>query len=207
MSIYYLYVKQHNITKLKYFGFTTKKNPFKYKGSGLYWLRHLKKHGSNFSTIEIFGFDNHEHCRDFAIKFSIQNNITESDEWANLKSEDATNGGILGIVSRAKIGSANKGRHKGMSYEQIYGAEKAAELRQLRSEKTKGKNNKGPNNPMFGRQHSAELKDRYSRERSGANHFTYGWKWITNGIESLKVPPTHPLDQGWRYGRVIKRHI
>jgi len=37
----YLYVKIHNVTKLKYFGKTTK-NPYNYKGSGLYWKRHLK---------------------------------------------------------------------------------------------------------------------------------------------------------------------
>ena len=35
----YLYVKQHNKTGLKYFGKTTKKDPLKYKGSGLYWKR------------------------------------------------------------------------------------------------------------------------------------------------------------------------
>jgi hypothetical protein len=36
-----LYVKTHNITGLKYFGKTTN-DPFKYKGSGKYWLDHLK---------------------------------------------------------------------------------------------------------------------------------------------------------------------
>jgi hypothetical protein len=207
MTIYYLYVKEHKITKLKYFGFTTKRNPFKYKGSGLYWTRHLKKHGSHFNTIEIWGFDNHDLCRDFAIKFSNENNISESTEWANLKTEDATNGGILGSISRAKIGSANKGRHKGKTYEEIHGAEKARELRKIRSEKTKGKNNKGVNNPMFGRKHSDELKRKLSEERTGLKHPTYGWKWITDGSESLKVPPTHTLESGWWYGRIMKNHI
>ena len=45
--IIYLYLKQHNITGLKYFG-KTEQNPYKYKGSGIYWLRHLK------NTEEIF---------------------------------------------------------------------------------------------------------------------------------------------------------
>ena len=30
----YLYVKQHSITGLKYFGRTTQANPYKYKGYG-----------------------------------------------------------------------------------------------------------------------------------------------------------------------------
>ena len=32
----YLYIKQHSVTKLKYFGKTTKKDPVKYLGSGIY---------------------------------------------------------------------------------------------------------------------------------------------------------------------------
>ena len=37
----YLYVKTHNKSGLKYLGKTIQ-NPFKYKGSGTYWLRHIK---------------------------------------------------------------------------------------------------------------------------------------------------------------------
>ena len=44
----YLYIKQHSITKKMYFGKTTRPDPMKYKGSGVYWLRHIKKHGSRF---------------------------------------------------------------------------------------------------------------------------------------------------------------
>jgi hypothetical protein len=51
----YLYIKTHNITGLKYFGKTTKVNPYAYTGSGEYWLNHLKIHGNNIST-EIIGF-------------------------------------------------------------------------------------------------------------------------------------------------------
>jgi hypothetical protein len=41
----YLYIKQHSITGLKYFGKTTKSNPYKYNGSGKYWIRHINKNG------------------------------------------------------------------------------------------------------------------------------------------------------------------
>ena len=49
MIIYYLYIKTHNKTGLKYLG-KTKRNPFVYTGSGVYWKRHLKIHGNEHTT-------------------------------------------------------------------------------------------------------------------------------------------------------------
>jgi hypothetical protein len=43
MTIYYLYVKTHNITGLKYLGYTSRKNPHKYTGSGTRWLNQYAK--------------------------------------------------------------------------------------------------------------------------------------------------------------------
>jgi len=65
----YLYVKQHNITKLKYFGKTVNE-PYKYSGSGSYWLNHLKKHGKDISTIEVWKFDDIDECKKFAMEYS-----------------------------------------------------------------------------------------------------------------------------------------
>lgn len=91
MSTIYLYIKQHSISGLKYFGRTIKPNPFKYPGSGSRWSRHLKKHGKQYvKTLEIWGFDDQELCTNFALKFSEENNIVESKEWANLIPEDGT---------------------------------------------------------------------------------------------------------------------
>ena len=84
----YLYVKTHNQTGLKYFGKTTRKDPFKYKGSGIRWRRHLAKHGNDVNTNIIASFEDHECAKEFAIKFSLDNNIVESSEWANLKIEE-----------------------------------------------------------------------------------------------------------------------
>ena len=47
--MFYLYVKTHNQTKLKYLG-KTESDPYQYKGSGKYWLRHIRKHGNDVST-------------------------------------------------------------------------------------------------------------------------------------------------------------
>ena len=89
--IIYLYVKQHSVTGLKYFGKTTQKNPFKYLGSGSYWKNHIKKYGKSIKTLEIWGFDDQELCTEFALKFSNQNQIVESNEWANQIPEDGMN--------------------------------------------------------------------------------------------------------------------
>lgn len=86
----YLYVKQHQITGLKYFGKTTR-NPLTYKGSGKYWIRHCKKHGYSIDTLEVWEFSCEEQCKEFAFKYSQKHNIVESSEWANLIPEDGVN--------------------------------------------------------------------------------------------------------------------
>lgn len=91
----YLYVKTHNVTKLKYFGKTTCKDPFKYMGSGKYWLRHLNIHGSNVSTEIIAIFEDENEASKYAIEFSQKNDIVQSDEWANLMFETVKDG-VLG---------------------------------------------------------------------------------------------------------------
>ena len=88
----YLYVKTHNKTGLKYFGKTTKVDPFKYKGSGTRWLRHLKAHGNDVSTEIVGVFDDETWCSLYAIEFSVANNIVESAEWANLTVETGVDG-------------------------------------------------------------------------------------------------------------------
>jgi len=91
-----LYIKIHNETGLKYFGKTTSKDPHKYKGSGKYWKKHIKKHGYNVTTI-IFGtYDNEADCSTAALNFSTEHNITESTEWANLQDENGLSGAPIG---------------------------------------------------------------------------------------------------------------
>ena len=101
MSIYnntiaptYLYIKQHSITGLKYFGKTTR-NPIKYIGSGKYWKTHITKHGIEFvETIWISEpYTDKNQIKEIALKFSTENNIVESNEWANLIPENGLDGG------------------------------------------------------------------------------------------------------------------
>lgn len=113
----YLYVKQHSITKLKYFGKTTCKNPYKYRGSGKYWINHCDKHGwDKVETLRVWKFNNQTDCTDFALNFSKANMITSSDEWANLMEENALPGASQGRVTseetKRKISKALTSRTK-----------------------------------------------------------------------------------------------
>ena len=99
-----LYIATHTITGMKYFGKTTKwfteddlqKN---YKGSGKYWSRHKKKHGDNEVAMEIYKIcslteSDEDYVRPIALKFSEENDIVKSKEWANLKPETGFDGGV-----------------------------------------------------------------------------------------------------------------
>jgi hypothetical protein len=92
----YLYIKQHKITGLKYFGKTSKKDPYTYLGSGKYWRRHLKVHGCEIETTNVWTFENGDDCEKFALEFSNVNNIVESKEWANLRPENGKDGAPVG---------------------------------------------------------------------------------------------------------------
>lgn len=89
----WLYIKQHNKTGLKYFGKTLSKNPERYKGSGVYWRRHLKIHGNDVTTIWLQLFTTYHELIDYAVTFSATHNIVESTEWANLIPETGEDGG------------------------------------------------------------------------------------------------------------------
>jgi len=88
----WLYIKQHTVTGLKYFGKTTR-NPEKYNGSGKRWVNHLAVHGSTVKTIWSQLFTSKTELVEFALNFSKEHNIVESSEWANLMPENGLDGG------------------------------------------------------------------------------------------------------------------
>ena len=120
----YLYIKQHSITKLKYFGKTSQLDPYKYIGSGTYWKLHIKKHGKeHIETLWVSELYQDTSIVEYALHFSLENNIVESNDWANLKPENGLDGGGVGGVRiqawtperKAKLSATNKGKNKGIS--------------------------------------------------------------------------------------------
>ena len=100
-----LYIATHNITGKKYFGkttkwFTTEDLQKNYHGSGVYWKKHKKKYGEKDVTMEIYQIcslneSDEDYVKPIAIKFSEENNIVKSKEWANQKLEDGFDGGSI----------------------------------------------------------------------------------------------------------------
>lgn len=107
MTIYSLYIKTHSITGLKYLGFTTKEDPHKYKGSGLYWNRHLAKHGVTYITEVIKQCGTHDEIAYWGLHYSklfdivYARDISGKKIWANTKPESG-NGGRMSDESYAK---------------------------------------------------------------------------------------------------------
>jgi hypothetical protein len=128
--IIYLYIKQHNITGLKYFGKTESKDPYSYTGSGKFWLRHCKKHGFDFTTSHVWQFTSQEECSAFAVLFSSENNIVTGLPKGS--KQPARTDEYRAKLSKAAVGRPSK--LKGRTYEEIHGAEKAREMRQKRTE-------------------------------------------------------------------------
>lgn len=107
----YLYVKTHNKTGLKYLGKTTRVDPHKYAGSGKKWLRHLKKHGRDYTTEILLATKNDEELRDTGIFFSKLWGVVESKEWANLR-EESGDGGDTSTTEGYIIGMKNRDTSK-----------------------------------------------------------------------------------------------
>jgi transposase len=89
----YLYKKTHNKTGLNYLGKTTNSNPHKYKGSGDYWSKHIKKHGYDVTTIILKECKTNEEVKEWGLYYSELWNVVGSKDWANLKPEQGAGGG------------------------------------------------------------------------------------------------------------------
>lgn len=173
----YLYVKQHAITGLKYFGKSRKKHPNVYHGSGIYWRRHIKRHGiEHVNTLEIWHFEDLDECKAFALNFSIMHDIVKSPEWANLKNENGLDGGS------DKTGKALTPEHKEAISKALKGRVTTVEHRMNLSKSLTGKTfseehcrkiserNRGTGNGNYRREYSAEERQRLSEARIGKKH-------------------------------------
>jgi hypothetical protein len=121
MTTYSLYVKTHQVTGLKYLGYTKSSDPHKYTGSGKYWRLHLKKHGKDYNTKILHECNNKEEITTIGTYYSNLWNVVESKEWANLRPETGDGGGLQGVWTNP---------NKGKTFKEIFGEEKASIIRQ-----------------------------------------------------------------------------
>jgi hypothetical protein len=156
----YLYLKKHNQTGLMYFGKTIK-DPESYAGSGVYWTRHLEKHGNDVSTVWTKVFTNIKELNKYALEYSRKHNIVESSNYANLKEEDDLMGGATGITPAGR---------KIIS-------EKSKKFRHSEETKQKIKKARSLQKPtMLGKTHSIETIQKIKEARSKQKpRISYSW--------------------------------
>jgi hypothetical protein len=147
MCIYYLYIKTHKITGLKYLG-QTKQNPYRYIGSGVDWLTHLKEHGKSVHTEILVETIDQGERNAWGRYYSTLWNIVEGQDdfgnkiWANRIIESGGGSGrkpgfITSDATKAVLSVKGTGRYRSPESS----SKQAAKLRQLFT--TKSQWNKG----------------------------------------------------------------
>jgi len=99
--MFFLYKKTHCITGLQYLGQTKQSDPFKYKGSGTYWLNHLKTHGNIVTTDVLKECSSRAELEYWGQYYSNLWNVVSDSAWANLKPELGDGGSQKGRVLSA----------------------------------------------------------------------------------------------------------
>lgn len=81
---YKLMIKTHLLTDMKYLCVTIKDNYHSYSGSGRAWKKHLKEHGNLQKTQLVFETNDKLEFSKKCLEKSIEFDIVNSPEWANL---------------------------------------------------------------------------------------------------------------------------
>lgn len=211
----YLYIKTHNKTGLKYFGKTISKRPHTYKGSGVKWKKHIEEFGYDVTT-EILGFYlDEQECKDIALRFSRENNIVKSNDWANLKEETIDNGWDKEIsiknspfVNPEKYGKEKVDGWRNKAKEKIKEYHKNTNTSLLKKEEWMSGKNKGFSGKKFTKEQTEKRKQSYKdiSHQQGKKNSQFGTMWIYNleTKENKKIRKEDPIPENWIKGRKLK---
>ncbi len=114
-----LMIKEHVQTGLKYLCKTVQEDHDSYLGSGHYWRRHLKKHGTRITTQVIFQTLDETEFRKKAKEWSKRLDVVNSKEWANEVHEEGSGGDTVSM--RRWITDGKKDRYILKTEEVPYG--------------------------------------------------------------------------------------
>lgn len=95
MKKHYILLKIHNTTGLKYLCKHVtqyESTCYSYPGSGVYWKRHLEKHGNDVSTEILKACNTLAEAKEVGEYYSTLWNVVESTEFANLVTEQGQGG-------------------------------------------------------------------------------------------------------------------
>lgn len=106
-------IKTHNTTKLKYLCKTERNDPYRYKGSGTYWKKHIEKYGCDIETVVIYETENKQELKNQGMYYSSLWNIVKSKEWANCIPEEGDGGNTVSNKFWITNGIQDKFNNKG----------------------------------------------------------------------------------------------
>lgn len=155
-GIYYIYKITNLVNQKIYIGYTstTPQNRFKEhlylamktKSSHTYLYNAIRKYGKdNFMVEELYQTTDRDYCLNVMEKYYIQ----------KFKSFDRSIGYNISLGGE---GASNPSPFKGMTYEEMYGIEKAQEIKE--KVKLNHYNCEGSNNSFYGKHHSEETKQK-----------------------------------------------
>ena len=107
--MYKLYLKEHKNTGLKYLGYTKREDCHQYQGSGVYWKKHIKKHGYSVQTKILFETNNKDELKKMGMYYSNLWNVSDNPSFANLKTEEGISGSYS-LETRMKMSESAKKR-------------------------------------------------------------------------------------------------
>lgn len=174
---YYLYIKTHNQTGLKYLG-KTQADPYTYKGSGIRWSNHLRTHGNDVTTEVLRECKTNDEIKYWGEYYSKLWNIVEArDEngnkiWANLKPESGDGGSY---------------NHR-------------EDTKKLLSEIKSGKPAHNKGKPW-----SDDRKSRQAGTKSKENNPMFGKMFVNNGVTNLVINKTETIPLGYVVGAIQKK--
>lgn len=179
----FLYIKQHSITGMLYFGKTIR-NPEKYLGSGKYWTSHIATHGKQYVVnLWYCMFCNSTDLEEFALLFSRQEDIVKSTDWANLCEENGLHGGV---------GTTNGRRLTQQHKDKIAKGNTGKIVTQHTRDKLSDSNR---------RRGSPSLETRAKMsERRRSSLFNKNKRWWTDGVNNIQAV-SQPNGDYWRLGR------
>lgn len=186
--MFYLYVKTHNKTGLKYLG-QTRQDPNIYTGSGKYWKLHLLKHGVDHLTEILYETNDKDDLKKWGLYYSILWNVVDSNEWANLKPESGDGGWprryghVQTLETRKKISDKKRG---------VPAPWAAHQLNDEHKEKLRKAN--------LGKKLTAETKEKMSNSRIGKKHNVVS-------IEKMKIPKTQDAKENMATAQKLRRSI
>jgi hypothetical protein len=185
----FLYLKQHTITGMLYFGITTR-NVETYLGSGKRWLRHIKLHGKD-KVVNLWYnlFLDQDSLKEFAKSQSREMNIVESESFANLKDELGIDGGTSyqTAESKHKMSISRKGKSQSAAHIEAISNARRKRYQLMRES--------GIPIPY-------PAKDKNIQEKIRASNL--GKFWITDGVSNRRVNKGSQVPDNWTRGKIQK---